>query len=335
MTLRPTDNAVLPVMQIPSFRTSLAIARKTERNLLFRTWGGLGDQICSEPAIRYGLNHFKDCRVTLASDCPDLFRHLKFVDVIDLKKATPRYDDYFVFEMIRPVEDLQWEFMSHMLVNCVDFPSLCAFRAMMPVADREINLTPTKPSEDYEALVDPRHVYVHAGRHWVSKTFPKDWWDGVIQGLVTVGLKPILIGADTDDNRGTVEVETNGCIDLRNKLTPMESVWLLQRAKVLLTNDSSPLHMAASHDPNEPRTNYTWIGYVASCKHPDFISHWRHGVWNYREHNFGRGGVWDVIDHCPNKEHEVSAEFVEETLLRSWLPAPSEVVAWTQDKVQR
>ena len=106
-------------------------------------------------------------------------------------------------------------------------------------------------------------------------TFPKAFWDKVINRLCDRGLTPILIGADADDNRSTVDVDASRCLDLRNKLSLTESVWFLQNATVLLTNDSSPLHMAASGD--------AWIGYIATCKHPDMITHWRRGRWQWRE----------------------------------------------------
>ena len=126
-------------------------------------------------------------------------------------------------------------------------------------------------------------VVVHAGKHWPSKTFPKDWWDAVLAELKSRGFIPILIGADADDNRSTVDVDPTGCLDLRNKTSLTESIWLTQQTKVLLTNDSSPLHMAVTGD--------AWIGFVATCKHPDYIKHWRNGQWSWRMENLGSWGV--------------------------------------------
>ena len=92
------------------------------------------------------------------------------------------------------------------------------------------------------------------------------------------------------------------------------------------------MHMAAANGCE------TFIGYVATCKHPDHITHWRintHGVpeWQWREVNHGKGGIWDIIDMCPNKEQEVSAEFVPPETLLSWLPDPVEFAEWACEKV--
>lgn len=311
---------------IPGFRSSLAISRGVEKNLLFRTWGGLGDQICAEPTLRYALKSFKDCRVTLASECPELFTHLKFDRVFNLKQERPIYEDYFVFETITPPDDsnLVWHFFSHMLTHCVDFPSMCALRTQLSNADKEVIL-PSGGTHLAHLPFGNKYVHIHPGKHWTSKTFPKDWWDAVLKELISNDVTPVLIGADTDDNRGTVDVETNGCIDLRNKLSIMGSIEELRHAKVLLTNDSSPLHMAAPGD--------AWIGFIATAKHYDFITHWRKGEFGWRMKNFGKGGVWDIIDMCPNKEQEVSAEFVPEDTLRSWLPDPKDYAGWAIDKL--
>lgn len=319
------DRIQLPARQIPSFRTEAAIEKGVERNILLKTWGGLGDQICAEPTIRYAIKYFKNCKVSLASEKIELFSHLDLADIFDLKKHHPIWEKYFIFETICSPEHLTWEFFSHCLTNCVDFPSLCAFRMQLPTEDREIILRPAAPSFIDQKWLGPESVYVHPGRHWPSKTFPKDWWDSVLMDLVSAGRVPIIIGADTDDNRGTVDVNTYGCIDLRNKLSITDSIWLLQRANVLLTNDSAPLHMAASGD--------AWVGFVATCKHPDYIKHWRHGEFGWREKNLGLGGIWELVDACPNKDQRITVDQVEEDQLRKWLPEPSSVVAWVKDRV--
>jgi hypothetical protein len=318
------DRAVLPATMIPSFRTAMAIEKKVENNLLLTTWGGIGDQACSEPTLRHAFKAFKNCRISLQSPIPELFSHLPFHEVFDSKNIKPNLENYFEFRMIEPPTHLTWEFFSHCLTNCVDYPSLCAFRMQLPVSEREIYLTGQKRSDISFTGINP--IFVHAGKHWPSKTFPKDWWDETLSEIIKMGLTPVLIGADADDNRGTVDVNTTGCLDLRNKLSVTETIWLLQRAKVLLTNDSSPLHMAASTDPNEKRTTgHCHIRFIATCKHPDYITHWRKGIWQYREINLGLGGIWDMVDHCPNQKEEIKVDQVDERVLRSWLPTPKSV----------
>lgn len=322
--LKPGDRVTIPFEIHPLFKTEYAIQKGVEKNLLFRTWGGIGDQICAEPTLRYALKMFKGCRISLASEAPEMFTHLKFDHIYDLKKEKPNYEEYLLFDTITPPDDsnMVWLFFSHMLTNCVDFPSMCALRLQLPVADKEIQLVGITPHDMHDGIrrIIENGVAIHPGRHWQSKTFPKDFWDRVLIGLKSRGITPIIIGAEADDNRGTVNVDTSGCLDLRGKYSLKESIWILQKVSVLLTNDSAPLHMAASGDAH--------IGYVATCKHPDLITHWRHGQWQWREKNFGKGGIWEHVDFCPNKGEKVEAEFVDPKLLDSWLPNPYEMSSW-------
>lgn len=330
MTL--SDRVVIPAHMIPGFRTSVAVQNKVEKNMLFRTWGGLGDQICAEPTLRYALKEFNNCELSLSSERPELFRHLNFKMIFNEKVARPIYENYLVFETITPPDDsnLVWQFFSHMLTNCVDFPSLCALRCQLPVKDRGIFLVGDQPSfkqmQELNNLADEHLVFVHAGRHWPSKTFPKDWWDETLRELVKQGLRPVLIGADTDDNRGTVDVDASSCLDFRNKLSVLQTIWVLQRTKVLLTNDSAPMHMAASEDPNGPEsTGWCDIKYIATCKHPDYITHFRKGMWQFREENLGVGGMWDIVSNNPNQNDKIVVDQIDEPTLRSWLPEPKRV----------
>lgn len=315
-------------MMIPGFRAALAVQDGVETKLLFRTWGGLGDQICAEPTLRFALNRFKGCRFFLASERPELFRHLSFERVFDLNKERPVYEQYLLLDTITPPNDtnLVWQFFGHLTTNCVDFPSLCALRSMLPIAGKSIFLVGTPCGERVEG-----RIVIHPGKHWPSKTFPKEWWNAVIKELVIAGRVPVIIGANTDDNRSTVDIDPAGCLDLRNQLSVSESIWVCQNAGVVLTNDSAPLHMAASCDPANFGSEFgPWIGYVATCKHPDMITHWRHGDWGWRMKNHGLDGIWNHIDYCPNKDQQVTVDEFDPV---PCLPDPAKLADWALSKL--
>lgn len=326
----PNNPIRIPQEQLPVYRTDNAIRRGVERRLMFRTWGGIGDQICAEPTLRYALKMFKDCEFFLASELPGVFKHLPFKRVYDLNDELPLYKQYLVFDTITSPDEsnLVWMFFSHLLTNCVDFPSLCALRQQLPVEDKVIRVEGKKP-EGIDLTDVIGGIAVHPGAHWQIKTFPAEFYNTALERIKSRGRKPIIIGGKADDNRGTVDVNAEGCIDLRDKLTIEESIWVLNHAGVLLTNDSSPLHMAAS--------GTAWIGYIATCKHPDMITHWRldnnkRPVWQWREVNFGKGGIWNEVDYCPNKKQTVEVERVDPKLLASWLPNPNEWADWACEK---
>ena len=311
------DSIVIPAKMFPGFRTSAAVETGVERNLLLTTWGGIGDQVCAEPTLRYALEQFgKDVEISLATHIPEMFRHLKFKEVFDLNKVKPVEENYLVFHTIAEQNDLSWQFLNHCIINCVDYPSLSAFKCTLPIKAKEVKLVP-RPIE----LPDDVRVVVHPGKHWPTKTFPKSWWDELLTYLLGLGFKPIIIGKNMEDNRGTVDVCTDGCLDLRDKLDLNGLAHLLQNAHVILTNDSSPIHIGASGS--------AFIGYVATCKHPDYLTHWRKGEWGWRMKNFGRGGIWENLSHLPNHTREVTVDNCEPEQLKAWLPEPIALAEWT------
>ncbi len=325
------DAFKIPGWRIPSWRTSFACQQGVEKNILFKTWGGIGDQICAEPTLRYALEHFKDCKVTLASSIPEVFGHLKFHDVYDLTKESPILDDYLWFDTNSEADqfNLVYQFISHNVIHCVDFPTLCALRCTLPVAEKSIVLEPPRPpagSELYEiANQCGRYVIVHAGKHWQSKTFPKKWWDEALFSIVGQGFTPVLIGRENGPGQGTVDVDTAGCVDLRNKTTLNETIWLLKNSAVVICNDSSPLHMAVAGD--------AWIGFFATAKHYDYLYHWRRGQWAWRMKNLSLGGYWDLQHYCPNQIEEKTIDKVDPKILESWLPDPKTVGAFCKEKM--
>ena len=139
------------------------------------------------------------------------------------------------------------------------------------------------------------------------------------------GYQVVLIGKDVDENIGTVNVDATGCIDLRNRCTLSETIYLLQNSNYLVCSDSSPLHMAA--------TGRAHIAFVATAKHQDFIYHWRKNEdgkveWAWRMQHFNRGGMWEVVDQCPNKSHNVTVDLVDQETLVGWLPGTDEILQY-------
>lgn len=313
----------VPAAIFPTFNVACAKDRNTHRNFLINTWGGLGDQVCAEPAIRYALRTFDRCDITLLSEQPELFSHLKFKEVIDnRKKPIVDFEKYLVFHSITPPNTLLWEFLSHMLCHCVDFPSVCMFRCTLPNADKEIRLPDYELKKEFYFEAE-KTVVIHPGKHWPSKTFPASWWNQVIKEIKRNGQKVAIIGQKGTtgvENTGYVDVLSEGCIDYRDRLSITDLVAVLKHAKFLLSNDSSPIHIAAAGD--------AFIGFVASCKHPDYITHWRKGLFGWNSKNFGLDGSWNHLDNNPAQSEngeEITVEELPPGLMDKILPKPFDV----------
>lgn len=321
---------VYPAMMLPSYRLCLAQEKKLEKNFLIRTHGGLGDVISAEPAIRYAVNNFtkNGTQITIDSYFPELFTHLSVKEIIDRKKKFPVYEDYLVFDTLYTEEVLHYEFFIHGANHVVDHHSLTMWKMQLPVRDRSITLIPSDENKKKAEIINPQtDVIVHAGRTWQSRTVPVWFWNKVTPLLVKMGLRPVLIGKESGALVGNLPIETDGCFDLRDKLSIMESVAVLQRGKVLLTNDSAPHHMAASGDSS--------IGLITTVRHPDLLMHWRHGHFGWGIKNFSKGGVWELIDMCPNAVNDVRLEKAEQTLVDSWMPDPEEYTEWARSQIRQ
>jgi hypothetical protein len=307
-------------MESPTFRYLLAQQNKTTKNVLLVAPYALGDCICAEPAIRYAVNNFAGCKVSLLTAFPELFQHLELEKVYNSREGNPNWDDYYVLKGYYAADELQSEFTHNFNMQIGDYIATCLFKGQIPVKDRNIVLKPSVNS------LSAQQVVVHPGKHWVSKTYPKRWWDAILTGLIGQGVTPVIIGATVEDGkRGTVDVDATNCLDLRNKLSVMESVSLVQTAQVVLTNDSAPLHMAASGG--------AWIGYFSTVRHEDFTKHWRADEWGinqfgHRMHNFAKGTMWQTTDVSPAR-NGAKYDVIDEKTLMSWLPEPVDVVKWT------
>jgi hypothetical protein len=335
----PYGPAFTMPMNIPSVRTARANADGVQFNyLITATGGGLGDTICAEPTIRYFIEEFKwnfpdVVKVSVLTRFPELFRHLES-DLDNLFKVgecdlDPR--KYNVLATAVGENDFLWEFINMGFMHCLDAPSMCSMGRQLPVKYRELCLIPRIKDEatvnhflHKAGLTDQEKIVVHPGKTWPSRTLPADYWNKVTIGLIQNGFTPILIGAKCENGNSTVEVNPEGCLDLRNRLELMETVALLQMADVVLTNDSAPLHMAASGE--------SWIGFFGTARHPDFITYQRNGVFGFKMQNLALSGMWDTMDLRPGQMEMQRYDQIDESILRSWLPEPSSVVNWVTDK---
>lgn len=315
----------LPAKQIPTIKYHLAKEAGIKK-IMMTTSGGLGDQVVAEPTLRYAFKLFPDYEISLLTSFPELFTHLPFCAIYDVRSPEARVlneNEWLTIHTNPKENELSRDFLLHHFTQVVDFCSLNAFQRQLPISERVVHL----PSSDFWLSCRSTKIIVHPGRHWPSKTFPKSWWDEVIAKLGELYPHQVaIIGKDVNSKTGTVEVEVpETVIDLRNKLTLNDSIGLLQRAEVVLTNDSSPLHIAAS--------GRAFIVFIASCKEADHLYHWRYTQWEggpvawaYRMVNLGNDGLWNHLSSCPVRDEPLMIDDISPDLMKAILPAPQKVI---------
>lgn len=219
----------------------------------------LGDTVSTEPVVRYIREVLEPTAdITISTCWPDVFEHLKGhpnTTILGEGETVPDLGHYKInLFPDRPVANYN-------LMPPIDYAALCAFQGQLPKKHRGIRLkTTAKISEHLKDL-----LLVHPGRSWQSKTFPREWWNAVIQGLVKFGAPVALIGRtyENDDFRGTVDVEARGTLDLRNRTTVPELIAVIADAVALVSNDSSPVHIAGAFK--------TPVVMISTAKQADFI----------------------------------------------------------------
>jgi len=340
--LVPFGPALVRPDHIPSIRTARVNADGVQFNyLITATGGGLGDTICAEPTVRYFIQEFKrkypdEVKVSVLTRFPEIFRHLKddLENIFEVGKCELNHRDYNVLATAVGDKDFLWEFLNMGFMHCLDAPSMCSMGRQLPKAFQELKLVPNEQEQNsvLNILSNNGHlnyhwVVLHPGRTWPSRTLPADYWNEVIKGLIANDIKPIIIGAQCENGNSTVEVNAEGCIDLRNQLSMMETVFLVQNAKVVVTNDSAPLHMAAS--------GKSWIGFFGTARHPDFITYQRAGIFGHKMKNLAISGMWDTMDLRPGLNDPSRYDKIDEETLRSWLPPTADVVSWINEVIER
>lgn len=281
------------------------------RRIYIETDGALGDVVSTEPVVRYIRRELEpDADITIKTFWPEVFAHLAshpLTTILGPNDTT--LDKGHKIIKLMPADPIA----NFNLMHPVDFAALAAFRGHLPNAHRRIQL-----AVNSESPIDTsKMILVHPGKSWQSKTFPRAWWQEIIDDLkdqAPVG----IIGRtyEDEDGRGTVDVDATGCIDLRNKTTLPELIAALSKAAVLVSNDSSPIHIAGAFE--------TPVVMITSAKEPDFIWPYRHPALNV---TLGKpiAAAKPAIGRINNTYiHECS----DEELL-SVLPEPSEVISKT------
>lgn len=288
---------------------------KFKRGIYIRVGGGLGDQIDAEPVVRKIVNeYYKDCDILIACDWPRVFDHLetaKVCKVDDIEKTISQDQAYYKMETLPIPESVFGAMVSHPLVHSTDYSSLSCLRRILDPLDKGIklrtsiqdvnNLSEKIGIDGVKELTDM--VAIHCGRGWISKTFPLEWWQEVVNQVSEIK-RVCLIGKDIGDDQGLVNVECpKSGLDLRNKTSIGELFLTISATPILISNDSSPIHIAGAFD--------NWIIAIPTCKHPHHILPWRNGTQEYKTKALYKKLL---VDHICNLPTEIYGQTID------WIP---------------
>lgn len=308
--------------------------------------GGLGDQVCAEPVVRYIREKvYPDARIYAISTYPELFSHIRGITVSD-KPPDIKVDAVYRMDFHPDRTKSHHQNMIYNLAHPVDYISLQTLKRILPVKDKQIRL-PINPLSDPRVTAaevkifkiwpnfgSQKMVLVHPGTGWESKTFPTSWWQAVIDGLSAMGLEVGIIGRNLQKAGITPEVEhsflpvqipENG-IDFRDKLSTLELAVLIKYAPALISNESAPIHIAGAFNNN--------IILIPTNKHPEHVLPYRHGsVW-YKAAALYKNAAFEDYQFRPSNAEAESIARLKKPI-EYYLPDPQEVIETTYNMIAR
>lgn len=293
------------------------------KNIHVSVGGGLGDQIDAEPVIRYMCEKtYKGDNIRVKSDFPRIFRHLpvRVVNDQDIKKDPT---GYFKLQTLPSPEGTLWQFLAQSMCHTTDFSSISALRRILPNEDKQIRLDVNVT--DLSSLLDiiglrnlNEMVLIHPGKGWQSKTFPPEYWQAIIDGLNEKGVPLAIIGKYVSEEQGLVDIKCpTNVLDLRNYLNLNELITLISQARILLSNDSAPIHIAGAFD--------NWIVLLPTCKHPDHVLPYRKGTRYYKTKALYKKLTCEAIDSSPSQVNGQTIDYVIGDII-DYLPDTEEVI---------
>jgi len=299
---------------------------KYKRNILIKLSAGLGDQIESEPVARFVRKIYPNANIYLTTHHPTMFYHLEKlgIKVYDYTNW-PGVNDALLIMENNPSDGKSINRLTQVLFHPTDFSSISMIRRTLPFEEKTIQLPLN--IHDVESVIeltknkpkDKKTIIVHPGKWWPSKTFPKDWWQKVVD-LLSEKLCVILIGKTLSEEQGYIDIECpKDGFDFRDFTTLGENVALISLSKVTLSNCSSPIHIAGAFD--------NWIVLIPTSKHPDHVLPWRNGSQKYKTKSLYKKLLhddlevrhtefyFDTIDKLPKGKN-----------IDEYLPEPEDVV---------
>jgi hypothetical protein len=242
--------------------------RKYPQRVHISVSGGLGDQVCAKPAITYLHKILPNVEVNISTHFPILFIDIPGIRVFNQGDFKALDDTpYVTLDAFPDPTTLVFSVISANLCNTVDYISIALLKRILPIEDKRIKLSVSlegvrKICEVIGIQKLDDLVLIHAGKHWDTKTLPKEYWEGIIDGLVAKGIPVCLIGKT--GSPGIIEFgDKKGVFNTVDLLDLESLITLIAYAKVLITNDSAPVHIAGAFD-NE-------IIVFPTVKHPEHI----------------------------------------------------------------
>ncbi|MDG0816870.1 glycosyltransferase family 9 protein [Bdellovibrio svalbardensis] len=242
--------------------------------------GGLGDHIDAEPVLREIRCLYPEARLVVRSTWPELFENLPYeVETLDRWNG-PDVNASLEFLTYPLQHEKESRPLNPAFSHTTDYCSINALGRILPPEKKQITLGYKK--DDLEAVLKlipttvdlSKAICIHPGLSWPNRTLNENTWFEFIAGLPQ-DRPVILIGQSNSNTSGVMTFKApTHVIDLRQKLSLKQTLALLDKSFMLVTNDTGTLHLAGATD--------IWIAAFFSARHSAFVWPYRNQTQNYK-----------------------------------------------------
>lgn len=220
-------------------------------------FGGLGDDICRLPALKFLLRENPHARVTLA--CADylvpiinhFFKPGELEEVISFKKMTPEL-------MKRTWIQTKTEFFTPMRTHLVlhAFSYICD-RVDIPIEDQNYLQFRTEEIDVSKFTLPPSFVVLTPGFTAPVRSLPAKTWNEIADYLNSRGVTPVYLGAREVVRGGPAEkiegkfdeqIDYTKGLDLRDQTSLLEAARIMSESLAVVGLDNGLLHVAGGTD---------------------------------------------------------------------------------------
>lgn len=217
---------------------------------------GLGDTICSTPALRklffaYGK------KISVLTDHPYIFKNNKYVDKIFDTTETSREsleEQYELLVSFAPNLENQYKLgLRHNVMDIRQFHASGIGFNLLP-EECHTDFVPDK-WEPIENLPD-KFVLIHPVQSWAARTWDEDKWKLLTNMLNDNDIAVVSVGKSSSEvgwhmvQKPVFDFPIKLGLNLMNQTTISQTWWLIQKSLVFVTMDSGLLHLAGCTDAN-------------------------------------------------------------------------------------
>jgi ADP-heptose:LPS heptosyltransferase len=250
---------------------------------------GMGDALCFTPSLRK-LYHAYNQKISIQSKFNFLFKNNPYIAENFSFSDNINLNDYEVFSCF----ENQWlgkmhNTISHRKIQCTDVRRSCAFDLGFDLIKEEMQLDffPEKKCV-YDIKSLGNYICLHTTSNWKNRTWSDKNWQDLVKYLSELNLNIVVFGKDYEETvfdgskifKKCFVPSGDNVIDFTNDNSSINDLWhLINSAKILVTSDTGPLHLAGTTD--------TWIVQIGSARHPELSAPYRNGNQNYKYFHIG------------------------------------------------